>query len=200
MPLDGTRYISAPDRCATLYEATQRLGLQQIPIADLLAHQAAEVKKHPGSWWYRHHHLGTSLTLLAWLGSAIGAFTSLIVLLCHLSDLYTAISALAGLSVFTSAFVAICSTGIMTGRLVVNGPAEWREDRVNSFMRHGVPDDIATMAVRLTKLVPGSYSVLGTLEQNSVILDPYLVVRYRDEQVVLGIWDDHGVIHQATME
>ena len=39
--------------------------------------------------------------------------------------------------------------------------------------------------------------ILGELLQEQVVLDPYLLLRYRGERVCLGIWDGRRVVAAA---
>jgi hypothetical protein len=61
----------------------------------------------------------------------------------------------------------------------------------------GVPLGIARLARALQSEADGSELVLGELLQEQVVLDPYLLLRYRGERICLGVWDGRRVITAA---
>ena len=74
----------------------------------------------------------------------------------------------------------------------VRGPAVWRERTIHDLsVTHPA---IRRAAGRLQEHLPEVSFRLGELIQDRTTLDPYLVAEYRNQRVVLGIWDGERLI------
>jgi hypothetical protein len=64
-----------------------------------------------------------------------------------------------------------------------------------------VPWEIRQLAAKILRFSNSNDDikiVYGKLIQNYKVVDPYLVMRRGDDQIVLGIWDEHRIIHIAS--
>lgn len=185
-----------PPRTSSLTSVLQTLGIVPVPHEVLRAHKAAELRKHPGSFWYHHQIAALILPALGFLGSCIGIIIgaiSTLVMSIKGTGHETIVSA-AILCVSTLVLIAIVKSGTVIDGVRVKSPARWTEFKSDLS---NVPPALATIATRITALVPATM-VIGILRQEQVLLDPYLLLRYRGEEIVIGIWDGDQVLHQAT--
>jgi hypothetical protein len=178
------------------------LGITPVPQEVLDQHKRNEVAKRPGNWLYRHD---IALVLMpfgfgfALILTGIGLIVSMLLL-----------------NVFVSA--ASVSFALATGFLAcyinnlrVYGPAKWSEqvyrvsaprywpDNQVAFLEViDAPASIKQLAYKVLQRGQGDMTlVYGTLTQDSWLVDPYLAIRRGNEQIVLGIWDDTGIIMEA---
>ena len=182
-------------------------GITPIPNEVLEAHKLAEVAKHPGSWWYQHPILAATFFPFTALVSIMGGIScSFTMFICLLHDrLASALLWGTGASACLIVGVIVVSMGIFSrdGRKVY-GPAEWQEHTYREVPIF-VPRSIRQMAVEIMGYTYRNRNgndlsiVYGKLVQNHITIDPYLVIRRQDDQIVLGIWDDDRIIHQATL-
>jgi hypothetical protein len=187
----------------TLADAARRLGIVSIPRGVLDDHKQKELRKHPGSWWYYHTDLAAALLFFGFFISMFTAFATLIVSLGALLAGHV-MSGLAFLGIGVAATVVfnrICASGVLTGRGVdIKGPAFWREYNgigMAHYLR--APAEMLDYAKRLQRMMPGTEIVVGELLQNKISLDPYLLVRDANDEVILAIWDKSGMLHQAFL-
>jgi hypothetical protein len=88
-----------------------------------------------------------------------------------------------GIGLLFAMFFAACTAKI-------KGPSSWRETYFDiSWNAQVLPHTVRAAALRLRAQLPETKFILGTLEQERVVLDPYLKAVYGSQQVVLGIWD-----------
>lgn len=176
-----------------------------IPVANevLERHIDAELRKNRGSWWYHHERLANFCMRGGLLTSAVATGLSLwSCAFCLFAGQYTAARWSALLTVlFFLVGWTIMRTGAMSLRgLDIKGPAQWIEsDEDPRYVM--APAPILDVAMRLMRenTTGDMHLIKGRLMQNHITIDPYLVIRRGDDQIVLGIWDDHGIIHQATV-
>lgn len=175
-------------------------GITPIPNQVLEHHKIAEVAKRPGSWWYYHPVLASGAFQLGILVALMGTITSLVALLIAMAGGHFLGTLGSALAVITCSFLAyvITARGIFSREgMEIYGPAAWEEqefDHVPFF----VPTTIKDMATAIMRDGNDLTVVYGKLVQNHITVDPYLVIRRGDEQIVLGIWDGDHIIHQAT--
>jgi hypothetical protein len=88
---------------------------------------------------------------------------------------------------------------IVFGVFRVRAGASWQERtvRVEDLAALEVPDGIAAAARTLHRAVGGAELILGELIEDTVVLDPYLMLACNDQMVCLGIWDEARVIASA---
>jgi hypothetical protein len=196
MPLD----FSQPH----LADLASWYGITPVPNDVLDRHKAVEVARRPGSWAYRHHLLANVLMPLGAMVSGVGiafAMLSMVVAMALGHNNLVGLYFLFGFGCFMVC-CWILSSGALSRGVKVFGPAEWyeRDIHVRWMPHNGVPRSIANTAERI--MADGHSDmrlVLGTLVQDYKVVDPYLVVRRGDEQIVLGIWDNNEIIEQASV-
>lgn len=175
MPFDA---LLAPARPRRLVDILADWHITPVPLEALAEHRQAQLERFAPSFWYQHQ---------TWL--PVGLIGSVVCL--SLSG-----SGSAWLSLF---WLSVMTLLIVFGVFQVSAGARWEERLVGSEMlvELGVPLGIARLARDLQSEADGSELILGELLQEQVVLDPYLLLRYRGERVCLGIWDGRRVIAAA---
>jgi hypothetical protein len=188
-----------------LTDVVRELGITPISSELLEAHKADEIRKHPPHWLIRHgmnnmRTMGNIFSGGIWIfvmGMILGPIFSLV-----LESVAGTI--LCGVASLASLVIAVAARKVMFGKIMVNGEAIWIETDVSwhGMQRcHHVPEPIATVARKLIDMAPDSSVVIGTLWQDEVMLDPYLIVRQQRKtgtrRIIVGIWDDTRIIHIA---
>jgi hypothetical protein len=178
-------------------------GITPIPNQVLEQHKIAEVAKRPGSWWYHHPKLASCAAQLGILIAVLGGMISLMCAAINIGEghLLLAMTSVIVLAACITLGTVLTMRGIFTiAGMSIYGPAEWQEhtfDRVPYGL--SVPEPIGKMARTILRSGNDLSVVYGKLVQNHVTVDPYLVIRRGDDQIVLGIWDADRIIHQATL-
>lgn len=175
MPFDATTL--------SLHQTLELAGIRAVPDAVLEAHKAEQLRRHPGSWAGRH--LNGVLFLLmgtSFFGALLMAVSGL---LLHLSD---AIILPTGLLSFTASSIALAP-------IRVRGSARWIEAVTWPASAPLAVQDVARRAWRAGS--PHACLIVGELRQDSVLLDPYLLLVRGEECVCLAIWDGEEVLHIA---
>ena len=178
-------------------------GVRPIPIDTLRAHVQSQLHKHRGSWWFRHAGLGTLLAIGCFLFSGMAGIicTFGAILAAHNHNGDAAGTWAVGLLAFWGICTWITTKGFFSvAGVKVHGPALWREYEVHSLRTMDIPEPIRDKADVLWREVPDAKIVVGKLIQDSVVIDPYLVLRRGEDEICLGIWDDSGILHEATYE
>jgi hypothetical protein len=187
-------------------------GITPIPNEVLEAHKAIEVEKRPGSWWFYHPHLANFAMRIGFMvaGACLSACVATMAIACTIENWrIAAVSVCTGLACFLI-LKAILKTGAMTIQgAKIHGPARWEEYLIPLYGLHHVPEPIHAIAARIMegglrhsniRICHSDMQVVyGKLVQDHVTVDPYLAIRRGDDQIVIGIWDDRGIIHQATL-
>jgi hypothetical protein len=175
MPFDGATFVLSEQD--VLESAMSASGLEPVDPCFLYRHKAEQIRLHPPGWAYRHQQ-AVALAQVAVLLASVGLFV--VLLSAHLIPSGVG----AGLAMF-----GLGSSALF---LPVKGPARWRE-RATDDPREA-PPAIREAALRLQRRLPEIGFVVGELFQDRIRLDPYLVAKYGNARVVLGIWDGHEVI------
>jgi len=175
MPFDGATFVLSEQD--VLESAMSASGLEPVDPCFLYRHKAEQIRLHPPGWAYRHQQ-AVALAQVAVLLASVGLFV--VLLSAHLIPSGVG----AGLAMF-----GLGSSALF---LPVKGPARWRE-RATDDPREA-PPAIREAALRLQRRLPEIRFVVGELFQDRIRLDPYLVAKYGNARVVLGIWDGHEVI------
>lgn len=187
MPFD----VLSPSR--PLDATIASLGITPIPAQTLADYKQQQLARHPGSWWYAHKNLGTGLiaTSFVLMFAASGA--------CFFGYLATGRMAYAVVSSLcvVATWLLMVSGAVSAKGVLVKGPAYWAEYEIGDPDVYGVPPGTAARAKRIIAELPGARLIIGDLRQETASLDPYLLVRWQRDQVVLGIWDDAGIIMEA---
>ncbi len=190
MPFDGTK-ISTPAE-TDLVRAANNLGITPIPHAFFTEYKRKELAKHPGSWLYRYQHLveKTYLAMLT-LSFVCAVFSPIF---SNIIGKPTIAIVIGGMGSFLMLFW-LGASGRITD-FEIKTPAEWY---IFDYDRHPVfvPPAILKMARKLQAAVPYSHIIIGELRQNTVLLDPYLIVQTLDDEIVIGIWDNTGILYIA---
>jgi hypothetical protein len=175
MPFDA---LLAPARPRLLADILADWDLKPVPLEALGEHKQAQLERFAPSFWYEHQ---------TWL--PVGLIGSVVCM--SLSGNGSSWLSLFWLSVMTSL--------IVFGVFRVSAGARWQERPVaaEALIELGVPLGIARLARDLQSEADGSELILGELLQEQVVLDPYLLLRYRGERVCLGVWDGRRVITAA---
>jgi hypothetical protein len=178
MPFDGTLYNL--NATSDLVEIAQSLGLNPISMVELEEHKREQIKLHPPSWWYSHH---LSVMPALFFGSLITA----------------AVGAAVGISVAPEAapLIAVGFGGAMgvvvaSEKIKLKGLARW-ETEWHGFLPDKIPTPIREAALKLSTAIPIQF-VVGSLYQEKVLLDPYLLAHYQGQLICLGIWDGDKII------
>ncbi len=83
----------------------------------------------------------------------------------------------------------------------VRGPARWSEMSISMRDVDAIcPDEIAALAHRVLCNQTGRLTMYyGELRQDTVVLDPYLLVRdaLTNEVLILGVWKDDEILYLA---
>jgi hypothetical protein len=178
---------------STLWSIARALGIEPVSTDLFAAHKAAELAKHPGNWWYKHHHLAeatvSTFFCLCGMTTMAGVILAIFWIGSFASMLCAGIAAVSFLLL-----VLLVTSGILVGSLVSKAPAEWRE--ADPDWRE-VPGEVSAMANRILRALPDAQVAVGTLIQETFVLDPYLVIRWEGDEVCLGIWDEGGVLYHA---
>jgi len=176
MPFDA---LLAPARPRRLADILADRRITPVPLETLAEHRQAQLERFAPSFWYQHQ---------TWL--PVGLIGSVVCM---------------GLSGGGSSWLSLFWLSVMTLLIVfgvfrVSAGARWEERLVaaETLIGLGVPLGIARIARDLQSEADGSELILGELLQEQVVLDPYLLLRYRGERVCLGIWDGRRVITAAT--
>jgi hypothetical protein len=201
MPYDGD---------LLLYEAPNPLmdtiiDLRIVPVSPqvLDAHKIDEIEKHPASYLVRHFKTYRTLMLDCF---EVGGLMLVGGFLFFLVGAVTEVEPITSIGIIVILGGFVCFILPLLGDFIwVKTEAFWKEDvRYDSLPE--VPASIAQIAHQIKDRTPGSYFVIGTLWQDSVRLDPYLLVRRTvagtnglpvHNQVIVGIWDGDTVIAVA---
>ena len=178
----------------SLKQTAQDLGITPIPQQVLAFYKQQQRNRYPGSWWYRYGDLGAALMLCTF---ALALTTCGGCLLAYVATGITALAVISSAG-FAILFLLGLSGALSRNGLMVKGPAFWVEYEIGDPEVVGVPAKIAARAKQIIDRMPDARLIIGDLRQENISLDPYLVVRYEFEQIVLGIWDEGGIIMEAT--
>jgi hypothetical protein len=183
MPFDA---MVAVTRQRSISETLERHDLTPVAWDYLAAHKQAQLEKFGPSIWYRHQAALSMALVIASpvvgaLAGAIQGFTA------HSSAL-----------TIGSSFAWMCLVAVVTGTGLIRlrAGSHWRERWVATGLLDdlGVPEPIAATARMLRRDLPGATLILGELMREEAVLDPYLLLKYGNESVCLGIWEDGQVI------
>jgi hypothetical protein len=204
MPLDAA-VICRP---RTLKDIADDLGIIGIDPTLLHAHKAAELAKAPlPSFAYRNQPVyevtvtfGILFSLVVFLGSTMMMVGSVIEAARYLSPLMLIVA------------IGFCGTAIGSMSLLklvlrtavgtVRGPARWSEAPLPiRSLDQTCPTELADLARTVMAAASHGHLTLycGELRQDTVLLDPYLLVRdiFTDDELILGVWKDDEILYLA---
>jgi hypothetical protein len=174
MPFDGNAVYAKNKSLAQLLE---EWGIETVPMESLEEHKLSQVEKYGPSFWCRHQTLLQCALVVTicvdWLACAEEMFA------------WRLLPAM----LFAVIFSGLFSLGFLSFK--TRSGSHWEERFVNDIQLEpvGVPEQILLIARSLCHRLKGSDLILGELMQESVVLDPYLLLRYGEDNVCLGIWD-----------
>lgn len=190
MPLDayGTTFLTQ----SSLLDVAAQLGIQPVTTEAFEAHKAEQIRLNPPSFLYPYQKpIAASLFtgfITGFASIMFGAIAGCVV------DSTFAWCIPVGVTMMGS-FLAVAVYG---DSIKLKQPAVWRE---TLGMGWDTPYEIAKTAREISRRMPGSSIVTGTLMQGTVKLDPYVLVRVGNDttdQVVVGIWDGPNILEIAT--
>ena len=166
---------------STLGRTLDDLGIAPIPLDALDRHRIRQVQLHPPSFFYRHRWIAPLLTVSSFGVSVAAAAV-------------VGTSAAAVTVILAGMLPALA--GIILASRKVRGEAYWVERRLleRDLAAAKVPPAISRLAQTVKRELAPARLILGELRQDTVVLDPYLIVEFGEERVVLGIWDGDEVI------
>ena len=179
MPFDGANF--ARSRRSRLDDAMSAAQLEIIAPTYLDAYKADQIRRHPPGWTYRHMpmlRLGQVVVLV------VGILPVLTLSYAGFPSWSLEIGLVATLMLFLAPML-----------VPPKGPAEWLEHPTADL--DNVHPAIRDRALRLMEKLPDVRFRIGELYQDRINLDPYLIAEYHGARVLLGIWDDEGVIAAA---
>lgn len=201
MPLDalGARNI------VSLTDLLTEIGVTPIPMKDLEAHKAEQVRRHPPSMWLGPKPYATFgvLTSLGLVGSHVmttGGEPSFLEMMFA-----------TGMGMMAAFAFMLVVGGILDMRRVkLRGKAEWIESHPHS---QPMPDSVREVMRHVRDRLPTAHFIYGELVQRSQVLDPYLVVMmphctpgsnyarmpWAGQRACLAIWDDATIIRIAEI-
>jgi ABC-type transport system involved in multi-copper enzyme maturation permease subunit len=194
MPFDGLTDIKSKFDSVT--DLLTELGIKPVSMAILEQHRAREIAKHKASPF-------PELYLLMRLISGMFTTAFLIIGIMSWSEYSNGnASALVSISISLMAvlgFTMMCYTIVAK----VKGPARWIEKLHYTDWGLHAPQAIEKLARKVVTRDPTASLIVGTLYQEEIVLDPYLLVRHQNcvtgmfSYACLGIWDGKKIIHLA---
>jgi len=179
MPFDALVPVRQRNAIADILE---HHGLRPVPWEKLILHKAEQQGRHGPSFWFRHQTaLSIGLVVASPVAGAIAGATG-------------GLNAHSGVMAITGSFVWMCMVALITGTGLIRlrGPSHWEERALTAD--DDVPEPIARVARAVRADLPRARLVLGELKREESVLDPYLLIEYRDESVCLGIWEDDVIV------
>ena len=189
MPFDA---ISSPPSLTFIVRC---LGIAPIPRVDFETYKDFQLREHPGNPWYHYRFLAEAIISIFFLACGLGVIAGCVTAVIWLGTYAGMICMLFAFGSATMLAFLIMS-GVLIGTLTLTGPATWSESDV---VWSEVPIEIAAVARHVLHHIPDARPMVGKLVQDTRVLDPYLIIRRGDEEVCLGIWDDHGVLYRSEM-
>lgn len=200
MPFDGmaSTHILSRAHEQSLDAVLAATGVVPVPQAILHAHKAHEIAKHPPSFFYERRRLLN----ICGFGSLISSMfvPSVTIPLTLHAPLAVKLAVL----VYTVlSFAVLVKLTLFTG---IREPARWEEYRLRNGeapSQTTIPLPIRQLAVQVQNTDPSVRFIVGTLFQETIMLDPYLCVEKIDhatgrrETACLGVWDGDNIIHLA---
>jgi hypothetical protein len=198
MPFDGLVKTHSVDLTRRPIDVVlARLGIQPVPNEILEQHKAEQVDRHPASLFYRRPMLHRMAVLTASVGAIASAFVFMS---------YNFIPSAASIAALTVLMTCLMATAELVLFARIKQPAAWRET-LESFdtaqARASVPPPLLNLVDQIGEVSGGVRFALGTLYQEHVALDPYIIAETYDaltrttSQACLGIWDGDRIVHLA---
>jgi hypothetical protein len=198
MPFDGLlkAYTVDLNRCS-IDVLLASYGIEAVPAETLEQHKAEQIRQNPASLFHRR----PALHRLAVLASCAATIASTAVFMsCRITPPSNA--AIAALAVVMGCLLTTVELAVFTR---VKRPAAWREtplDKSNSPAL--LPPPVLELVDRIDDGANGVKFLVGTLYQEHVALDPYVIAEKYDydtkttTRACLGIWDGDRIIDIAT--
>nr|WP_294506444.1 hypothetical protein [uncultured Rhodopila sp.] len=197
MPFDGLlqAYTVDRNRCS-IDVLLASYGIEPVPEDVLEQHKAEEVRKNPASLFHRRPALHKLLVLTSCSATiaSIALFMS-----CQMTPPSNA--AIAALALVMASFMSMVELVLFTR---VKRPASWQETPLDRNRAQTLlPPPVLDLLDRIDEGSSGVKFVVGTLYQEHVALDPYLIAEKYDHdsktttRSCLAIWDGDQIISIA---
>ncbi len=186
MPFDA---LLAPSQPRLLSEILEEQGTRPVPLEALAVHKQAQLEHFAPSFWHQHQ---------SWL--PVGLIGSVACMAMSGGVANGALPASPLTSWLSLFWLGVMALLIVFGVFRVNPGARWAERYVapEGLVELDVPLLIANLARDLQREASGSALILGELIQETVVLDPYLLLEQGEERICLGIWDGRRVVAAAS--
>lgn len=194
MPFDGSTVI--PCR-SVLDRVSADLGITGISEAVLEAHKRAEIARYPagGGFFYRHRQ--------------IMALTAVVLVLMGFANVVR--MGVTGMARWDWLCLGLMLPVFLLQFIKLRGPVHWVETYLSTSALKpvgrkpivGMPEPIVALAQRVVSELGRDERrcvfTVGELRQDTIVLDPYLIVRdvITNERLILGIWINDTVLHIA---
>ncbi len=199
MPFDGLAktYTADLNHCS-IDTLLASLGIEPVSKDILEQHKVDQVNKHPASFFFRHPALHRVLTL----ASSVGAVASTFLFMS-----YNFVPSAASITVLAVLLACLMATTELVLFTRVKRPSAWRESQFSvrkDQAREPLPPPILNLVRQIDDASDGVRFTVGTLYQEQVVLDPYIVVEKYDHETMtttaacLGIWDGDRILHIAS--
>jgi hypothetical protein len=197
MPFDGLlkAYTVDLNRCS-IGVLLASYGIEPVPEDVLEQHKAEQVRINPASLFHRRPALHRLLVLT----SCVATIASIAVFMsCRITP--PSAAAIASLALVMGCFMTMVELVLFTR---VRRPAAWQETPLDKNQaRTLLPRPVLDLVDRIDGGAHGVKFVVGTLYQENVVLDPYLIAEKYDSdtktttRACLGIWDGDRIIDIA---
>lgn len=188
MPLDGSRYFGGQPRYFgnQLHVAVSRAALDPIPDAVLCEHKAEQLRLNQPGWLYEYR-------FAVQLSAIFMAIALLVITVLLMADARYVSGA--GALICLMVFLLFMDSG----KLVAKGPPVWQETPVKADLGlalapDGIPVRVWGAMARLQAELPEVEFKMGRMMREEIVIDPYIVAKYGNTEICLGIWEGDDVI------
>lgn len=169
----------------TLADHLHVLGIRPIPMEQLDAYKAEQVRLHPKHFLLRRWTFAVTFAVYM-VGSIYHAEPLKIVGAPWWAWLMVGFGCAGMALVMTTVTYMLVSMYLSSAGLKVKTQAFWREK--TAFLP-AVPQDIRAIARKIDANMIDATWQIGELIQDEIVIDPYLLVQYKGETACIGIWD-----------
>nr|WP_294525987.1 hypothetical protein [uncultured Rhodopila sp.] len=197
MPFDGLlkAYTVDLNRCSIDVLLASH-GIEAVPEEVLEQHKAEQIRQNPASLFHRRPLLHR-LSVLASCGATLGSIA--LFMSCQITPPSNA--AIAALALVMACLMTTVELVLFTR---IKRPASWQETPLNKQQAQTLlPRPVLDLVERIDDGSSGVNFLVGTLYQEHVALDPYIIAEKYDRdtktttRVCLGIWDGDQIIDIA---
>lgn len=169
----------------TLADHLDVLGIRPVPMDQLTAYKAEQIRLHP-----KHLLLRNWPALTTFAVYTIGSIYKAEPLTLIGAPWWAWAGVIAGCAlvgaVLTAVTYIMISMVLSAAGVRLKTQAYWHEH--DAFLP-ALPTDIRTIARKISRNMPAATFRIGELIQKDIVIDPYLLVRFKGETACIGIWD-----------